>query len=137
MKESKDQKNGWSCFILISSNKPTLSSAFIQCVFFAVFDIYSKFVPQPVEIKTDSVYEYYDILEEIGTGAFGVVHRCRERKTGNIFAAKFIPVSHNMEKELIRKEIDIMNQLHHSKLINLHDAFEDDDEMVLIFELWV
>ncbi|KAG8335958.1 myosin light chain kinase activity protein [Homalodisca vitripennis] len=99
-----------------------------------VFDIYSKFVPQPVDIKTDSVYDYYDILEEIGTGAFGVVHRCRERKSGNIFAAKFIPVSHNMEKELIRKEIDIMNQLHHPKLINLHDAFEDDDEMVLIFE---
>jgi serine/threonine protein kinase/predicted phage tail protein len=99
-----------------------------------VFDIYSKYVPQPVEIKTRSVYDDYDILEEIGTGAFGVVHRCRERKTGNIFAAKFIPVSHAMEKELIRKEIDIMNQLHHPKLINLHDAFEDDDEMVLIYE---
>lgn len=99
-----------------------------------VFDIYSKFVPQPVEIKNKSVYDDYDILEEIGTGAFGVVHRCRERKTGNIFAAKFIPVSHAMEKELIRKEIDIMNQLHHPKLINLHDAFEDDDEMVLIYE---
>ncbi|KAJ9595177.1 hypothetical protein L9F63_013535, partial [Diploptera punctata] len=99
-----------------------------------VFDIYSKYVPQPVEIKSTSVYDLYDILEEIGTGAFGVVHRCRERKTGNIFAAKFIPVSHAMEKELIKKEIDIMNQLHHPKLINLHDAFEDDDEMVLIFE---
>ncbi|KAL1129846.1 hypothetical protein AAG570_012790 [Ranatra chinensis] len=99
-----------------------------------VFDIYSKYIPQPVDIKTASVYDYYDILEEIGTGAFGVVHRCRERKTGNIFAAKFIPVTHPMEKELIRKEIDIMNQLHHPKLINLHDAFEDDDEMVLIFE---
>ncbi|XP_025833492.1 twitchin isoform X4 [Agrilus planipennis] len=99
-----------------------------------VFDIYSKYVPQPVEIKSRSVYDDYDILEEIGTGAFGVVHRCRERKTGNIFAAKFIPVSHAMEKELIRKEIDIMNQLHHPKLINLHDAFEDDDEMVLIYE---
>jgi len=46
-----------------------------------VFSIYSKYVPQPVEIKTSSVYDYYDILEEIGTGAFGVVHRCRERKT--------------------------------------------------------
>lgn len=100
-----------------------------------VFDIYSKYVPQPVDISTESVYEKYEILEEIGTGAFGVVHRCRERKTGNIFAAKFIPVSHAMEKDLIRKEIDIMNQLHHRKLINLHDAFEDDDEMVLIFEL--
>ncbi|KAG8274160.1 myosin light chain kinase activity protein [Homalodisca vitripennis] len=99
-----------------------------------VFDIYSKFVPQPVDIKTNSVYDYYDILEEIGTGAFGVFHRCRERKSGNIFAAKFISVSHNMQKELIRKEIDIMNQLHHPKLINLHNTFEDDDEMVLIFE---
>merc|ERR1719419_695258 len=27
-----------------------------------------------------------------------------------------------------------MNHLHHCKLINLHDAFEDEDEMVLIFE---
>jgi serine/threonine protein kinase len=88
-----------------------------------------------VDIKSSSVYDLYDILEEIGTGAFGVVHRCRERKSGHYFAAKFIPVSHAMEKELIRKEIDIMNQLHHNKLINLHDAFEDDDEMVLIFEL--
>ncbi|GAB0086378.1 hypothetical protein DMENIID0001_004290 [Sergentomyia squamirostris] len=99
-----------------------------------VFDIYSKYIPQPVEVSTDSVYDKYDILEEIGTGAFGVVHRCRERATGNIFAAKFIPVAHAVEKDLIRREIDIMNQLHHQKLINLHDAFEDDDEMVLIFE---
>lgn len=102
-----------------------------------VFDVYSKYVPQPVDISTDSVYDKYEILEEIGTGAFGVVHRCRERATGNIFAAKFIPVSHNMEKDLIKREIDIMNQLHHQKLLNLHDAFEDDDEMVLIFELYV
>merc|ERR1719369_851141 len=99
-----------------------------------VFDIYSKYVAQAVDIKYESVYEYYDIHEEIGVGAFGVVHRCSEQKTGNIFAAKFIPVSSAIEKELIRKEIDIMNQLHHHKLINLHDAFEDDDEMVLIFE---
>ena len=46
-------------------------------------------------------------------------------------------MSHALEKELIRREIDIMNQLHHPKLINLHDAFEDDDEMVLIYELYV
>jgi serine/threonine protein kinase len=101
-----------------------------------VFDIYAKYVPQPVDIKTQqSVYDSYDILEEIGTGAFGVVHRCREIKTGHVYAAKFIPISHAMEKALIRKEIDIMNHLHHNKLINLHDAFEDEDEMVLIFEL--
>jgi hypothetical protein len=100
-----------------------------------VFDIYAKYIPQPVDIKTQqSVYDNYDIMEEIGTGAFGVVHRCRETKTGHVYAAKFIPISHAMEKALIRKEIDIMNHLHHYKLINLHDAYEDEDEMVLIFE---
>lgn len=64
-----------------------------------------------------------------------MVHRCRERKTGNIFAAKFIPTNHPLEKSLIKKEIDVMNHLHHNKLVHLHDAFEDDDEMVLIYEL--
>ncbi len=88
----------------------------------------------PVDIKTSSIYDFYDVLEEIGTGAFGVVHRCREKKTGRIYAAKFIPVSHPFEKSIIRREIDLMNQLHHHRLIRLHDAFEDDDEMILIYE---
>lgn len=96
---------------------------------------YDATFPMPVKIKSaESVYDYYEILEEIGVGAFGVVHRCREKKSGRIFAAKFIPVSHPNEKSIIRKEIDIMNQLHHVKLIRLHDAFEEDDEMVLIYE---
>ena len=30
------------------------------------FDLWKKYVPQPVEIKSDSVYDYYDILEELG-----------------------------------------------------------------------
>ena len=64
-----------------------------------MFDIYAKYIPQPVDIKSQhSVYDNYDILEEIGTGAFGVVHRCREIKTGHVFAAKFIPITHAMEK---------------------------------------
>ncbi|XP_071038443.1 twitchin-like [Parasteatoda tepidariorum] len=93
-----------------------------------------KYIPQAVGIKTSSVYDYYDILEEIGIGAFGVVHRCRERSTGHVFAAKFIPVSHAVEKVMVKREIDIMNQLHHPKLIRLHDAFEEEDEMILIYE---
>ncbi|GAU87381.1 hypothetical protein RvY_00244-2 [Ramazzottius varieornatus] len=99
-----------------------------------VFNVHDKYGRKPVDVKHDSVYQYYDILEEIGVGAFGVVHRCREKATGNIFAAKFVPVESQQEKQLIKKEIDIMNQLHHQKLIHLHDAFEDDDEMVLIYE---
>nr|KAG5709145.1 hypothetical protein BaRGS_028601 [Batillaria attramentaria] len=97
-------------------------------------DIWKKFVPQPVDIKQGSVYDYYDILEELGSGAFGVVHRCIEKATGRVFVAKFINTPYPLDKYTVKNEINIMNQLHHPKLINLHDAFEDKYEMVLILE---
>ncbi|XP_052825204.1 twitchin isoform X2 [Octopus bimaculoides] len=97
-------------------------------------DIWKKYVPQPVEIKSGSVYDYYDILEELGSGAFGVVHRCIEKSTGRVFVAKFINTPYPLDKVTVRNEINVMNHLHHPQLMNLHDAFDDKYEMVLIFE---
>ena len=63
------------------------------------------------------------------------MYRCIERSTGRFFVAKFVDVRNAAEKQVIRNEIAIMNQLHHRKLIRLHDAFEDRHEMCLIMEL--
>lgn len=68
-------------------------------------------------------------------GAFGVVHRCVERATGNTFAAKFVNTPHDADKATVRKEIGTMSALRHPKLINLHDAFDDGQEMVMVYEL--
>uniref|UniRef100_A0A1I7VVS1 non-specific serine/threonine protein kinase n=1 Tax=Loa loa TaxID=7209 RepID=A0A1I7VVS1_LOALO len=99
-----------------------------------VIDVWKQYYPQSVEPKRESVYDYYDILEEIGSGAFGSVHRCVERATGNTFAAKFVNTPHDADKDTVCKEINTMSVLRHPKLINLHDAFEDDKEMVMIYE---
>ena len=32
----------------------------------SVIDYWKQYMPEPVEIKSDSVYDHYDILEEIG-----------------------------------------------------------------------
>jgi len=69
------------------------------------------------------------------SGSFGVVYRCVEKATGHIFVAKFVDTSTVAEKQAIRNEIAIMNQLQHKKLIRLYDAFEDKNEMCLIMEL--
>jgi len=69
------------------------------------------------------------------SGAFGVVHRCVEKNTGRVFVAKFINTPYNMDKHTVKNEINVMNHLHHPKLLNLKDAFEDKSEMVLILEL--
>ena len=117
-------------------------------------DVWSKGQPQPADIKVGSVYDYYDIYEEIGrfvfflfciifiissfstcSGAFGVVHRAVEKRTGRSFAAKFVSTPSSTEKATVKKECEIMNQLIHPRLLNLHDIFDESDEMVLITEL--
>jgi len=98
------------------------------------YDLWDKYKPQPVDIKIGSVHDYYDICEEIGSGAFGVVHRCVEKATGRNFVGKFISTPELSDKNTVRSEIGIMNQLHHPRLLNLYDAFDDQHEMVLIQE---
>jgi len=99
-----------------------------------MWNIDEKLQRKKCQVKYNSVYDEYDILEEIGVGAFGVVHRAVEKKTGRSFAAKFVPIHHASERNMIKNEIAIMNELHNPKLLYLHDAFEEDDEMVLIME---
>lgn len=101
-----------------------------------VNDSLDNYYTPKVNIKKEqSIYDDYEILEEIGTGAFGVVHRCLEKKTGNIFAAKFIPIlGGDKQKEIVREEIGVMSELKHSSLISLHDAFEMDQEIIMIYE---
>jgi serine/threonine protein kinase/predicted RNA-binding protein with TRAM domain len=98
-------------------------------------NLWDKERPVPVDpIKFGRVHDYYDICEEIGTGAFGVVHRAIEKSTGRNFVAKFINTPYPADKNVVKAEIGLMNQLHHQKLLNLHDAFEDQHEMVLVLE---
>lgn len=42
-----------------------------------------------------------------------------------------------MKKEMIMHEVNIMNELHHEKLLNLHEVFDLGKEMCLIEELLV
>ncbi|XP_067934437.1 twitchin-like [Watersipora subatra] len=97
-------------------------------------DLWKDGSPKPAELKAESVHDYYEILEELGTGAFGVVHRCVEKATGKVFVAKFIDTPTSADKQAVRNEVGVMTQLHHPKLITLHDAFEDKKEMCLIVE---
>ena len=57
-----------------------------------------------------------------------------EKATGKTFVAKFVNTPYAADKNTVRNEISIMNQLHHPKLLNLHDAFEDKHEMCLVME---
>lgn len=76
----------------------------------------------------------YHVLELIGEGSFGKVHKGRRKYTGQIVALKFISKVGRSEKELrgLRREIDIMRGLQHPNIVQMLDSFETEKEVVAV-----
>ncbi|KAL8194917.1 UNVERIFIED_CONTAM: hypothetical protein K2H54_039658, partial [Gekko kuhli] len=89
-----------------------------------------------VSVKQSEVSAGYLICqhEVLGGGRFGEVHKCTEKSTGLCLAAKIIKVKAAKEREEVKNEINIMNQLSHVNLIQLYDAFECKNNLTLIME---
>ncbi|XP_047443898.1 myosin light chain kinase family member 4 isoform X2 [Mugil cephalus] len=87
--------------------------------------------PKPHQIAT-----YYSINREevLGGGRFGQVHKCTENSSGLTLAAKIIKARSQKEKDVVRNEIQVMNQLNHANLIQLYAAFESRHDIILVME---
>ncbi|KAF7241847.1 Myosin light chain kinase, smooth muscle [Varanus komodoensis] len=89
-----------------------------------------------VTINTEQkVSDFYNVEERLGSGKFGQVFRLVEKKTGKVWAGKFFKAYSAKDKENIRQEISIMNCLHHPKLVQCVDAFEEKANIVMVLEL--
>ncbi|XP_061679076.1 death-associated protein kinase 2 isoform X2 [Syngnathoides biaculeatus] len=91
--------------------------------------------------KQQAMEDFYDIGEELGSGQFAVVRRCREKSTGLEYAAKFVKKRQSrasrrgVRREEIEREVDILQQLQHPNVVTLHDVYENRTDVVLVLEL--
>uniref|UniRef100_UPI003590274D death-associated protein kinase 3 isoform X1 n=2 Tax=Myxine glutinosa TaxID=7769 RepID=UPI003590274D len=91
--------------------------------------------------KQIDVEEVYEFGEELGSGQFAIVRKCRERSTGKEFAAKFIkkrrsPASRRgVSRDEIEREVTILSSIEHPNIITLHDVYENRTDVILILEL--
>uniref|UniRef100_A0A3Q2XK41 non-specific serine/threonine protein kinase n=2 Tax=Hippocampus comes TaxID=109280 RepID=A0A3Q2XK41_HIPCM len=91
--------------------------------------------------KQQKVEDFYEIGEELGSGQFAIVKQCREKNTGQEFAAKFIKKrqsiasSRGVRLEEIQREVQILQQIQHQNIVTLHDVYENRTDVVLILEL--
>ena len=79
----------------------------------------------------------YESLSIIGRGAFGEVHVCREKKTGNIYAIKKIKKETLIQKNQvihIRNEQLIMSKVKSPWIVDLKASFQEDDYLYLVME---
>nr|XP_033790741.1 myosin light chain kinase family member 4 isoform X2 [Geotrypetes seraphini]XP_033790742.1 myosin light chain kinase family member 4 isoform X2 [Geotrypetes seraphini] len=89
-----------------------------------------------VSAKHAQVNSFYTVSKTnvLGGGRFGQVHQCVEKASGLTLAAKIIKARGLKEKEEVKNEIYVMNQLNHVNLLQLYDAFESKSDIVLIME---
>ncbi|XP_017293667.1 myosin light chain kinase, smooth muscle isoform X2 [Kryptolebias marmoratus] len=80
------------------------------------------------------VRDHYDVHQRLGVGKFGEVYRLTHKETGQESAAKFYRARTSKEKSAARKEIQLMNKLHHPKLVQCLAAYDTRSEMALIME---
>ncbi|MED6254448.1 death-associated protein kinase 3 [Girardinichthys multiradiatus] len=91
--------------------------------------------------RQEDVELYYEMGEELGSGQFAIVRKCKEKSTGDEYAAKFIKKRRlsssrrGVSREEIEREVNILREIQHSNIITLHDIFENKTDVILILEL--
>uniref|UniRef100_A0A5F9CSZ1 Death-associated protein kinase 1 n=1 Tax=Oryctolagus cuniculus TaxID=9986 RepID=A0A5F9CSZ1_RABIT len=91
--------------------------------------------------RQENVDDFYDTGEELGSGQFAVVKKCREKSTGLQFAAKFIKKRRTkssrrgVSREDIEREVSILTEIQHPNVITLHEVYENKTDVILILEL--
>ncbi|XP_019617552.1 PREDICTED: striated muscle-specific serine/threonine-protein kinase-like [Branchiostoma belcheri] len=83
--------------------------------------------------KIHTIREQYRIHEELGKGAFGVIKRVTNRKTGKKFAAKYIRYKPHRKAD-IQREVTVMAKLEHAGIVQLAEAFLETKFVVMVME---
>uniref|UniRef100_A0A3B3Z9C0 Myosin, light chain kinase 5 n=1 Tax=Periophthalmus magnuspinnatus TaxID=409849 RepID=A0A3B3Z9C0_9GOBI len=92
-----------------------------------------KYVDVTVDTK-NKVKDHYDVHEKLGVGKFGQVYRMTHKESGDICAGKFYRSRTSKDKAAALKEIELMNCLHHPKLVQCLAAYDTRPEIVMVME---
>ncbi|KAJ8403435.1 hypothetical protein AAFF_G00352070 [Aldrovandia affinis] len=84
--------------------------------------------------KMRRLTDYYDIHKEIGRGAFSYVKRVTQKAGKVEYAAKFITARAKRKASALR-EMNLLSQLDHERVLYFHDAFEKKNAVIVITEL--
>jgi DNA-binding SARP family transcriptional activator len=80
----------------------------------------------------------YRLLEQIGTGSFGVVHRAVQPHVGRDVAVKVISPSLANDARFVRRfeaEAQLVARLEHPRIVPLYDYWRDPDGAYLVMRL--
>ncbi|CAK75854.1 unnamed protein product (macronuclear) [Paramecium tetraurelia] len=80
----------------------------------------------------------YEILEVLGKGGFGRVLKVRRKKNNQLFAIKKMSKAKIINQKSITailNEKNLLIQLRHPFIVNMHSAFQDKENLYLVLDL--
>ncbi|KAM9792077.1 STE20-like serine/threonine-protein kinase [Neosynchiropus ocellatus] len=84
--------------------------------------------------RDENPEEVWDIIGELGDGAFGKVFKAQNKQTGVLAAAKVIDTKTEEELEDYMVEIDILASCDHPNIVKLLDAFYYESKLWILIE---
>lgn len=81
--------------------------------------------------------ENYEILEVIGEGTYGHVYKARHKPSNLVVAIKKFKDSESEDEHVNKtalREINALNSLNHSNIVNLLETFRHEGKICLVFE---
>ena len=75
-------------------------------------------------ITKEKLRDHYNILDEVGRGAFGIVKKCERKKDKAAFAIKVILYKDSKLLNDIKREVEMMRRLNHEHLVTLYEDYE-------------
>ncbi|XP_069782025.1 serine/threonine-protein kinase 32B-like isoform X2 [Narcine bancroftii] len=93
----------------------------------------------PVFDENEDVnFDHFQILRAIGKGSFGKVCIVQKRDTKKMYAMKYMNKQKCIERDEVRnvfRELQIMQRLEHTFLVNLWYSFQDEEDMFMVVDL--
>lgn len=78
---------------------------------------------------------HYRILRFIGMGSYGLTYLCQDIRTGAEFVIKQAkPSKGRLGRDLLQKEIQIMQQLHHPSIPSCLTSFNENKQLFMIMD---
>jgi len=77
----------------------------------------------------------YELIEELGRGGMGVVHRARDRETGQFLALKTLRSADPDHLYRLKKEFRSVGDLRHEHLVELYDLHLEGDTPFITMQL--
>lgn len=78
--------------------------------------------------------DFWELVSEIGDGAFGKVYKAQNRETGKLAAAKVCELKGEDELEDFLVEIDILSECKHPNIVELIEAFFYEGKLWMLIE---